>query len=567
MTQIDLSTNLVDQEVRIGVFVCHCGTNIAGFLDVSQVTRYAQTLPQVVLATDSLYTCTNATLTEIKQAIKEHRLNRVVVASCTPRTHEPLFRNTCREAGLNPYLFEFVNIRDQCSWVHMKDWDRATDKAKDLVRMGVAKAKLLEPQEEVEVEVYPAALIIGGGIAGMTAALTLAERGFSVKLIEKKATLGGLVSDLYRLYPMDIDGSSLAERKIRLVLDHPQIEVFTSTQLLEAKGFVGNYEILLATNGSQKSLKVGVIIVATGAEVFEPEGFYAYDGKRVVTQKQLDKTLQKAKLQAKKVVMIQCVGTRTEERPYCSRICCTIAVKNARMIKESNPEAEVFILYRDIQTYGIEYEEYVDEARRMGIIFIKYSPDDPPVVEETRVRVKSCLLGTVLRIPYDLVVLSSPLVAPSDAGELAQLLKVPQDQNGFFLEAHVKLRPVDFATDGIYLCGSAHWPAHIGESITQAFAAASRASILLSRGSVTVEPIISLVDEEKCIGCGLCELMCPYRAVTLVETPQGRKAQTTAASCKGCGACGAGCPQQAIRMQNFTDAQITAQIKALACSS
>ena len=557
----------MNDETRIGVFVCHCGTNIGGFLDVPEVTEYARSLPHVVFAQENLYTCSDGGLTEIKTAVEEQHLNRVVVASCTPRTHEPLFRNTCKEAGLNPYLFEFVNIRDQCSWVHMREQDAATEKARDLVRMGVAKAALLEAKEEIEVEVTPVAMVIGGGISGITSALALANRGFEVKLVERESEMGGMVKDLYRLYPTDVDGSFFMRRRIRAVQEHPNIEVVTSARLTDVAGFIGNYDVLVERDGEEISFKVGVIIVATGAAVLEPEGQYGYDGEKVITQYQLDKMLKAGQFRADNVVMIQCVGTRTKERPYCSRICCVIAVKNAMQIKEQNPDAQIFILYRDLQTYGTEYEEYIEEARRSGIIFLRFSPDDPPVVEAAQVRVASPLLGDVLRIPYDHVVLSSPLIAHPDARELAQMLKIPQDQYGFFLEAHVKLRPVDFATDGIYLCGCAHWPAHIGESVSQAYAAASRASIPLTKGRVQVEPIISVVDPDLCIGCGLCEEVCPYAAIQLKDTPTGRKAETIKASCKGCGACGAGCPAKAITMQHFTDEQIFAQIDTLAAGT
>lgn len=559
-----MRTRDVRSETRVGVFVCHCGTNIGGFLDVSEVTEYARSLPHVVFAQDNLYTCSDGGLTEIKEAIEEQRLNRVVVASCTPRTHEPLFRNACREAGLNPYLFEFVNIRDQCSWVHMRERERATQKAKDLVRMGVVKAALLEPKEEIEVEVTPVALVIGAGISGMTAALALADRGFEVKLIEKEKEIGGMVRNLHRLYPTDVDGTFFMRRKIRAITEHPKIALFAPAQLKDVRGFIGNYDVVVERGGEEISFNVGVIIVATGAEVFVPQGWYGYDGNRVITQHELDRMLKEDRFHADRVVMIQCVGTRTEERPYCSRICCIIALKNAMMIKEAHPGAQVFVLYRDLQTYGVEYEEYLDEARRSGIVFVRYSADDPPVVEGGGVRVTSPLLGEALRIPYDYVVLASPLVARSDSRELAQMLKVPQDRYGFFLEAHVKLRPVDFATDGIYLCGCAHWPAHIGESISQAYAAASRASIPLTRGYVRVEPITAVADRDRCIGCGLCESVCPYGAMHMMDTDGGRKAENIPASCKGCGACGAGCPAKAIIMQHFTDDQIFAQIDALA---
>jgi len=577
-------------EARVGVFICHCGSNIAGFLDVPALMEYAHTLPHVIFVQDNMYTCADTGRAEIVKGIAEHDLNRVLVAACTPRTHEPLFRSTCQEAGLNPYLFEFANIRDQCSWVHMQERERATDKAKDLLRMGVARAVLLEPREEIEVEVVPAALVIGAGVAGLSAALSLANRGFEVKLVERKPEMGGLLRSVHRLYPTGDDARAFIEAKVEAAKRHPNIEVFTGAEVRDVRGFVGNYEVVVEQGERELGFSVGAIIVATGAQELKPVGMYGYDGERVITQGELegllamrsnelrvmsseetDTSLRIASLPVASspvthpsVVMIQCVGARDETRPYCSRICCMTAVKNALLIKEADPEAQVYVLYRDMLTLGAEYESLYREARGQGVTFIQYNPQSPPTVNDRQVIVYDELLGQALSIPCDLVVLSTPLVGQADAANLAQLLKVPVDEHGFFLEAHVKLRPLDFATDGIFLCGSAHWPSDIGESVAQAYGAAGRASILLGRGRVEVEPIVSVVDEEKCIGCGLCETVCTYKAIVLRDTGAGRKAQTIAASCKGCGVCAAGCPDSAISMQHFTDEQLFAQIDALA---
>jgi len=561
---------------RVGAFICHCGNNIAGFLDVQEVTEYAKTLPHVVWAQDSMYTCSDGGRSEIAHAIVEHNLNRVVVASCTPRTHEPLFRATCEEAGLNRYLFELVNIRDQCSWVHMQDRERATEKAKDLLRSGVARAALLQPQENIEVDVVPAALIIGAGIAGLNAALNLANRGFAVYLVEREAEMGGLLRGAHRIYPTGDDARGFVETRIRAVRDHPNVQVFTNTEVRDVKGFVGNYQVLVRQSDgdagpTEVDLKVGTIIVATGARVFRPDGMYGYDGKRVVTLRELDRLLEEhmgsLSPRVKSVVMIQCVGARNDERPYCSRICCMTAVRNAQWIVEANRGTQVYVLYRDMLTLGTVYEDLYREARGKGVIFCQYDPQAPPVVEKTpegaRVVVFDKLLGQEISIPCDLVALSTPLIGQQGATELAQMLKVPVDEHGFFLEAHVKLRPLDFATDGIYLCGSARFPSSVGESISQAQGAAGRASILLGKGTVEVEPIVSFVDEGLCIGCGLCEKACPYNAITLYDTGAGRKAQTISASCKGCGVCGAGCPALAISMQHFSNEQLFAQVDAL----
>jgi heterodisulfide reductase subunit A len=550
-------------EIRIGTFICHCGTNIGGVVNVPEVTEYATSLPNVVFSQENLYTCSEGGLDQIRKAISEHNLNRVIVASCTPRTHEPLFKRVCQQAGLNPSLFEFVNIREQCSWVHMQEKDKATQKAKDLIRMGVAKVSFLEPQEEIQVEVEPRALVIGGGIAGLSAALILANIGFEVKLVEKGEELGGMLNSLYKLYPTNRDAQEVIDPKIKAVNNHPRIEVFNCTTIKQVKGFVGNYDITIARYGEEKTFKVGVIIVATGAKVFKPEGRYNYDGHRVITQLELEQILKGKELKANKVVMIQCVGSREEGRAYCSRICCMTAIKNAMLIKESNPQAQVFILYRDLQTYGVEYEQCLRKSKQMGTRYIKYSPENPPAVDNGRVRVFHQLLGREMDLEYDLLVLSTPLVAHDDAEDLSRLLKVPLTEDKFFLEAHVKLRPVDFATDGVYLCGCASWPSDIEQTVAQAQAAASRALIPLSRGMVKVEPIVSAVDQDKCIGCGICESLCPFKAIEVRATKDGDRAQTIIASCKGCGVCSSHCPKRAITMQNFTDEQIEAQIAAL----
>ena len=550
-------------EVRVGVFVCHCGTNIGGFLDVPGLAKYALNLPNVVFTEDNKYTCSDAGLTEIKNAIVEKKLNRVVVASCTPRTHEPLFRSTCKEAGLNPYLFQFVNIRDQCSWVHMQDRERATEKAKALIRMGVARAVLLEPLEETEVEVNPCALVVGGGIAGMTCALSLANRGFEVKLIEREERLGGTLNNLYVLYPTHEKASKLVQAKIKEIEKNAKIEVLTSSEVGDVKGFVGNYDVTVRRGEKERLFKVGVIIVATGAGALKPVGVYSYEEENVITQMELERMLEEGRLKADTVVMIQCVGSRNEKRAYCSKVCCPTALKNAMLIKEANPDAQVFILYRDMVTQGTIYENYYGKARETGITFIKYSSEKQPVVENGSVRVCDEFLGEELGLPYDLIVLSTPMVAHPDSADLAQKLKVPVDKYGFFLEAHMKLRPIDFATDGIYVCGCAHWPTNVGESISQAYGAASRASIPLSVGHVKTEPLIAVVDEDECSGCSLCELTCSFKAIRIEETEKGRKARVISASCKGCGACGAGCPQKAITMRHFTDEQLLAQVITL----
>jgi len=551
------------EEIRIGVFVCDCGSNIAGYLDVKSLAEYAKTLPNVVFVKENLYTCSEGGINEIKAAIKGQNLNRVVVASCTPRTHEPLFRGTCAEGGLNPYLFEMVNIRDQCSWVHMQERETGTNKARDLIRMGVAKAALLKPQEPIQSPMDHRAMVIGGGIAGMTAALAIANRGYEVTLVEKSADLGGLLLQLDKLAPSGADAAEIVRRQAGAVRSHPNIRLFTSTVIDEVKGYIGNFKVSASTNGSKAQFDTGVIVVATGAQVFKPAGLYGYDGRKVITQLEFEAVLKSKTFAAKNVVMIQCVGARNEERKYCSRICCMVAIKNAIEIKQTNPEAGVRILYRDIQAYGTENEALFQHAKELGVIFIKYDPARPPKVEDGKVMIYHDLLGREIVLPQDLVVLSTPLVAGEDNETISQLLRVSLDGNKFFLEAHVKLKPLDFATDGIYLCGNAHYPANVREAVSQALGAASRASIPLSKGVMSVEPIVStLADEDACRGCGLCAALCPYGALEIVRGEKGRKVRVIPVACKGCGVCAATCYQHALSVNSYTDRQIGEQIKA-----
>ena len=551
-------------DIRIGVFICHCGSNIAGYLDMEALGTYAETLPNVAFVQRNLYTCSEGGINEIKKAIGQQNLNRVVVASCTPRTHEPLFRSSCGEAGLNPYLFEMVNIRDQCSWVHMQEKEEGTNKAKDLIRMGVAKAALLEPQKPIMSPVFPRALVIGGGISGMTAALALANRGYEVVIVEREGRLGGMLLDLNRLGPSMTDALQLAESTVKAVSCHPKITVFTGSRVTGVEGFIGKYSADIETPTGGKKIDLGVVIIATGARVFVPTGLYGYDAERVITQLEFEPRLKQGiDPSIKSVVMIQCVGARNEERPYCSRICCQTAVKNALLIKEKDPDTKVTILYRDMQMYGVENEEMFRESKAKGIRYVNYNPDRPPQVQAGSVLVYNALLGKDMELPAHMVVLSTPLLSREDSDEVGKLIRVPVDANGFFLEGHVKLKPLDFATDGVFLCGSARFPANIREAIAQGLGAASRASIPLSKGSVVVEPIISvLADMDACRGCGLCVALCPYGALEIQKTDKGRKVKVIDVACKGCGVCAATCYQHALTINSFTDNQIDAQIEA-----
>jgi heterodisulfide reductase subunit A len=528
------------------------------------LAEYAATLPHVALVQRNLYSCSEGGINEIKKGITAHHLDRVVVASCTPRTHEPLFRSSCQEAGLNPFLFEMVNIRDQCSWVHMQQQENGTAKAKDLIRMGVAKAALLQPQDSIMSEVQARALIIGGGLAGMTAAVALARRGYAAVLVEKEAKLGGMLNRLYKIGPAMIDAHAFMETKIQEVLQHPKITVFAAARVAAVKGFIGKFSVDIATADGSKEIDAGVIIVATGGRLLVPEGQYGYDGQRVITQLEMEQRLKRGvDSSIKNVVMIQCVGGRDEARPYCSRICCQVAVKNAGLFKEQVPDASVSILYQDMQMYGVENEKMFRDSKSKGVRYIRYTTDRPPEVEHDQVRVYHSLLGRELTLAADLVVLSTPIVAPDDAHETSRQLRVPVDENGFFLEGHVKLKPLDFATDGIFLCGSARFPANMREVIAQGLGAAARASIPMARGSIVVDPIISvLADEDACRGCSLCVALCPYGALEIRTTEKGRKVHVIDVACKGCGVCAATCYQHALTINSYTDQQIEAQIDA-----
>ncbi len=553
---------------RIGVFVCHCGINVAGVADVTQLTEYAKSLDQVVYVEESLYACSRDSQEKIKQIIRDQELNRVVLAACTPRTHEPLFQETIREVGLNRCLFEMANIRDQCTWVHAQEPHAATEKAKDIIRMGVAKAGLLSPLKEQTVSVIPKGLVIGGGLSGMTAALALADQGFECCLVEKNKELGGNLRDLFYTLRKNNPQELLKDTQEK-VLHHPLIQVYTEARIKEVTGYIGNFNTRIISDGNERELSHGIIIVATGAQEYQPKEYLHGQHPAVVTQKKLGEKLAQKEYSPSElsdVVMIQCVGSRTKERPYCSKICCNAAIKNALKIKSLNPSSNIYILYKDIRTYGFS-EDFYTQARQEGVIFIPYDDDNKPVVteEESRLRVDCFdpLIGEKIVISPSALVLSAAVI-PGENEEISKLLKVPLNSEGFFQEAHAKLRPVDFATDGIFVCGLAHSPKPIDESLSQAQAAAARAAIPLARGYVLVEPIVSSVDPDKCFGCGICEYLCPYGSIKVVATDGGDKAQTISASCKGCGICASKCPRLAITMCRFTSEQILSQIDALA---
>jgi len=553
-------------EPRIGVFVCHCGVNIGGVVKVPEVMEYAKTLPNVVYAEQNLYTCSQDTQEKIKEKIKELKLNRVVVASCTPRTHEPLFQNTIKEAGLNAYLFEMANIRDQCSWIHMHEPKAATKKSKDLVRMAVAKSRLLEPLQNLMLKVNQAAMVIGGGVTGMTAALELAKQGFKVSLVEREKELGGNTKKLYYL-PSGDDPLAFVKKLDKEISANPNITVYTGAKIKAIDGYVGNFKTTLE---SGEQIEHGAVILAIGGQEYKPEGEYLYGkNKNVMTLLELKEKLHKGEAKANEYVFIQCVGSREEGHPNCSRVCCTGTMTAAIEIKKKDPNAKVFVLYRDIRTYGFR-EKYYKEAGRLGVTFIRFEDKEKPKVDEKggklEVMVKDEDTGKELTLKPDYLVLASGTRPQPDAGTLAPMCKVPQTKEGFFLEAHMKLRPVDFATEGIYLAGLAHGPKFVDESIAQALAAVSRATTVLSKTELEAEGIVAKIEETLCNGCGICVPICEYKALEVLpdkKDPKKKIVEVNVGLCKGCGACVGACPSGALTQMGYRDDQIYAMIDAM----
>ena len=555
--------DITDEEPRIGVFICHCGINIASVVDVERVTESVANEPDVIMATHTMFTCSDTSLVNVKDMIREHRLNRIVVASCTPRTHEPLFRETLREVGLNQYLFELANIRDQCSWVHSSEPQAATEKAIELVKMSIARARLLEPLEGTSLEVDQSALVIGGGLSGMTAALSLADQGFKVHLVEQTNTLGGHLAEIYRTLEHN-NISDFTSELIKRIESHSNINLYTETEISAISGHIGKFQTTISANSRKTEISSGVIIVATGAEQAETSEFLYGQSDAVMTQVELAKFLHEKTFNAegRNIVMIQCVGSRNDEHPYCSRICCSVAVKNALAIKEQYPDSNVFVLYRDVRTYGFR-ETYYQKAREAGVLFIRYDKDDPPVVSDENgliVKLKSPDFPEPIAIEADNVILSTGVEANPDNKRLSDMLKVPLNSDGFYVEAHMKLRPVDFATEGIFLCGLAHSPKCIDENISQAKAAAAHAATVLSKTHLDVSAQVSYVEQDKCISCMTCVTVCPYSAPFCNQDGKG---QIEAAKCMGCGICASECPARAIQLAHFEADQFRVMIDKL----
>ncbi len=552
--------DLTGEEPRIGVFVCHCGINIASIVEVEKVVEAVKYLPGVVYATNTLYACSQDSQEMLKKIVREMNLNRVVVASCTPRTHEPLFQETIRDAGLNKYLFDLADIREQCSWCHMGQKEAATKKAIRIVKMAIAKARLLEPLGTDTVGVIPAAMVIGGGIAGMTAALSLADQGFHVSLIEREKELGGLLKNLYRTLEGD-DVCEFLKSSIKHVLAHERIKVYTDVEVKKTEGFVGNFETTL-TNGNV--IKHGAIILATGGIEYHPTEYLYHESDHVITQRELEKKLASGEnpRSGERYVMIQCVGSREEPNQYCSRICCQDAIKNAITLKERNPKAQIFILYRDIRTYGLK-EDYYKRARDMGVFFIRYEVDKKPVIEKigNKLRIKTWdyMLNKELILDADWIVLSTGLRPHPTTDKVGEMYKVTRNPDGYFLEAHVKLRPVDFPSEGIFVAGLAHAPKNLDETISQALAAAGRAEVILSKEGLSVSGIIAKHRKDLCMSCLSCFRVCPFDSPYIDD--EGKVAHNEI-KCHGCGICAGICPAKAFQVNSFRDDQILAMIDA-----
>jgi heterodisulfide reductase subunit A len=558
----------VSQEVpRIGVFVCHCGINIASVVDVEGVRDYAKTLPYVEYVENSLFACSQDTQELIKDRIKEHKLNRVVVASCTPRTHEPTFQETIKEAGLNKYLFQMANIRDQGAWVHMHEPERATARAKDQLRMAVAAVSLQPPLAEFDLPVTKAGLVIGGGVAGMEAALSLAGQGYKVDLVEKKGFLGGHARKLNHTWNGE-DVQPYVDGVVQRVTENPLIEVHLNSQVSAVKGFVGNFISTIATEGREVQVDHGAAVIAIGGHSYKPKEYLYGENPRVMLTLEMDQALREQNplvTGAKVATFIQCVGSREPERPYCSRVCCTHSVENAIRLKKINPEMEVYVLYRDLRTYGLR-EILYKEAREKGVMFIRFDLDHKPQVAQDAngnltVIVRDHILGLPVHLHPDVLTLASAIIV-KDQEELAQLFKVPLNNDGFFLEAHMKLRPVDFATDGVFVAGLAHYPKPMDEAIAQAKAAAARASVVLAQDAIRAGGVVAQIDAAACSGCQACVGVCPFGAISYMEDQA--VCEVNQALCKGCGTCAATCPSECITLFGFSHKQIYTQVdKAL----
>jgi len=568
----------MSDDIRLGVFICECGCQITSILDVDTLAVQVRDLPEVVTAQSLRYSCSPDGLEAIQEAITGEKLNRVLVAGCTPRTMEPRFRAACEESGLDGDLFELVDIREGCAWVHENDRSAATRKAMDLIRMGIASLALREQLQPASAEIVPAALVIGGGLAGTTAALTLANAGIPVKLVEREAELGGMLRDVYTLSPDRRDAATLLTEKAQAATNHPRIDVLLERQVTEVSGTVGRYTVSVNGAASHQNgsltFDVGAVVVATGAHALRPRGTFGYDGKRVVTQIEFERELHQTGDDTQpsglpdNVVMILCAGQRAETVSYCSGVCCMVALKQAIETKAANPQAAVTVLFRDLYLPGDDiYEDILVEAQRAGVQFMRYAPSSPPQVTDEAVEFCDEPTGMTCRLPCDRVVLAAPLVPQPDAGVLAHTLKLTQDEHGFFLDVRYRLRPQHYTERGIFVCGGAHYPTHWREAEFQAVSAAFNALRYLGAGTVTNRAPVASVNERLCTGCGNCVQTCPFGAISMQK--QGGLldlAQIDALLCSGCGNCVVACPSKAIDLPVNSDAQVFAQIDAALAS-
>ena len=564
--------DVTEEEPRVGVFACHCGANIGRVVDVPGLVEYAGGLDHVAHAEEGLFICSTDAAEQISNTIRDKKLNRVVVAACTPKTHEPLFRDTLREGGINQYFFDMANIREHCSWVHSKQKEEATAKAKDIVRMSVARTVNLEPLQEFDLPVNHRCLVVGGGVAGMTSALAVAKQGFEVHLVEKAHDLGGMARRVRRTLE-GLDVQTYVNDLIRQVYRHQLIRVSHEATITDVTGYVGNFATTVSSEGRVETIEHGAVVIATGADEYRPTEYLYGEDDRVMTQLELEQRLadgDEAVAKAETVVMIQCVGCRTEDKNYCARVCCSQAIKNALALKKDRPERDVYVLFRDMRTYGFR-EDYYRDAAAADVRFVRYEPQDGPQVEATnsyegqpvvQVSVPDPVLGKRLALDADLLVLSAAVAPAAGNPDLARQFKLATNPDGFFQEAHVKLRPVDFAAEGVFLCGTAHYPKHLTESIAQAYGAAGRAASLLSQDTVTASGSVCDVVEHACVACGACITACTYDAIEFIDTPRGKKAHVNPVLCKGDGLCNAKCPTHAIILKHFTDEELLGQIDA-----
>ncbi|MCG8632188.1 MAG: FAD-dependent oxidoreductase, partial [Desulfobacterales bacterium] len=560
------------EEPKIGVFVCHCGANISSVVDIPSTVEYVKTLPDVVYAQEQLFSCATNSAKEITDLSAELGLNRVVIAACSPRTLEPLFRDTLREAGLNQYYMDMANIREHCSWVHSREKEAATKKAQDIIRMSVARARFLEPLREFDLPVNKTALVVGGGIAGMTCALSIAEQGHEVHIVEKAKDLGGMARRLHKTIE-GMDVQALLDQTVKAVYANPKIHITHEADITDVAGFLGNFTTTVKSRGQVKTIKHGASVLAIGADVYKPSEYLYGESDKVFTHIDLGGEIAKgneAVTGAQSLVMIQCVGCRNEDRDYCSRVCCSHGVKNALALKKVNPDMDIHILFRDMRTYGLK-EDYYRDASDKGVKFIRYEPEEPPEVETAqaedgrdviRITVPDYILGQKLELDADILSLAAAVIPPESIHDIAGKFKVTLSPDDFFKEAHVKLKPVEFAADGVFLCGTAHYPKHIQETINQAKGAAGRVLTLLSKDTAIASGSFCRVIEEDCVSCGACITVCSYEAIEFVNTPKGKKAMVNPILCKGDGLCTTKCPTSAIGLKHFTDNALHSQIDA-----